>query len=316
MMRLVSPNRQPLQPQLLLQKTGRGGTSIGFGSNTLFPAFTDPLTGHKRPFYGLTYLFRSPELYTRLVDCLAEKFPQGIDIHCFAASDGSEPISLAIELMEKLGEKAAAKFRITGFDIYDKAVEKASRGILPLLPADIQRFCERVKAPCSQDFEQYFEPCSAPEVHDDTPKRLDSEFYDIDDNPIPLSLYRIKDNIRNQVTFKKADIRTVMHEPQPKPVVVMFRNAWYQLGPIRTWWDWLCRRPDTNAAQASQSLARDLYRSLPSKSLVVIGETETGLRHRLDVPGALTSAGFNVVKLFGTNAKKDLQVAEMLYEKP
>lgn len=310
-MRLVSPHRQPLQPPLPLQKAGRRETSVGFGSNTIFPAFADPLTGQKRPFYGLTYLFRSPELYTRLVDCLAEKFPQGIDIHCFAASDGSEPISLAIELMEKLGEKAS-NFKITGFDIYDKAVEKASRGILPLLPADIYRFSERVKGPINQ----YFEPYTGPQVQDNTPKRLDGEFYDHDDNPIPLSAYRIKDNIQKQVTFKKADIRAVMREPQPKPVVVMFRNAWYQLGPIRTWWDWLCRRPDRQAAQACQSLAQDLYRSLPSKSLVVIGETEAGLRHRLDVPGLLTAAGFNALKLVGRDAKKDLQVADMVYEKP
>lgn len=67
-------------------------------------------------------------------------------IYCYACSDGSEPYSLAIALIEKLRYKEAQRyFSIIARDIDEGTITKAKKGYLKLEKKDfprIRRFCE------------------------------------------------------------------------------------------------------------------------------------------------------------------------------
>jgi chemotaxis protein methyltransferase CheR len=79
---------------------------------------------------NLTSFFREAHHFPVLAD-LARKCSQPVTVWCAAASTGEEPYSIAITLMEALGERAATA-RIIATDIDTSVLERAAAGVFTM----------------------------------------------------------------------------------------------------------------------------------------------------------------------------------------
>jgi chemotaxis protein methyltransferase CheR len=80
---------------------------------------------------NLTSFFREAHHFPVLADHV-KKAREPVTIWCAAASTGEEPYSLAITLIEALGEQKAASARIIATDIDTAVLEKAAAGVFTL----------------------------------------------------------------------------------------------------------------------------------------------------------------------------------------
>ena len=100
-----------------------------FGSNMKFD-----LQGYTPNF---TYFFRGDFQWRSFASYLNSRYKNAdkVNIYNAACSDGTEPFTLAISLLSKLGIKKAEKFfPIKAHDLKDSLVKEAKTGIVPLLP--------------------------------------------------------------------------------------------------------------------------------------------------------------------------------------
>jgi chemotaxis protein methyltransferase CheR len=101
--------------------------------------FTNALTTN------LTAFFREAHHFPVLADH-AKKCRQPMTVWCSAASTGEEPYSIAMTLIEALGERAAAEASVVGTDIDTQVLAKAAAGVFTmeqvskLSPARLKRF--------------------------------------------------------------------------------------------------------------------------------------------------------------------------------
>jgi len=101
--------------------------------------FTNALTTN------LTAFFREAHHFPVLAEH-AKKCPQPMTVWCSAASTGEEPYSIAMTLIEALGERAANAASVIGTDIDTQVLAKAATGVFTLEqvsklpPARLKRF--------------------------------------------------------------------------------------------------------------------------------------------------------------------------------
>jgi chemotaxis protein methyltransferase CheR len=101
--------------------------------------FTNALTTN------LTAFFREAHHFPVLAEH-AKKCPQPMTVWCSAASTGEEPYSIAMTLIEALGERAAGAASVIGTDIDTQVLAKAATGVFTLEqvsklpPARLKRF--------------------------------------------------------------------------------------------------------------------------------------------------------------------------------
>jgi chemotaxis protein methyltransferase CheR len=101
--------------------------------------FTNALTTN------LTAFFREAHHFPVLAEH-AKKCPQPMTVWCSAASTGEEPYSIAMTLIESLGERAASAASVVGTDIDTQVLAKAATGVFTmeqvskLTPARLKRF--------------------------------------------------------------------------------------------------------------------------------------------------------------------------------
>lgn len=85
--------------------------------------------------------FRKDLVWDKFVDLLEKKYKNvdKVNIHCFACSDGSEPFSLAMMLIEKLGYKKAQKFfPIIASDMDSEILREPKKGIINISDIDLE----------------------------------------------------------------------------------------------------------------------------------------------------------------------------------
>jgi chemotaxis protein methyltransferase CheR len=87
--------------------------------------FTNALTTN------LTAFFREAHHFPVLADH-AKKCRQPMTVWCSAASTGEEPYSIAMTLIEALGERAAAAASVVGTDIDTQVLAKAAAGVFTM----------------------------------------------------------------------------------------------------------------------------------------------------------------------------------------
>jgi chemotaxis protein methyltransferase CheR len=88
-------------------------------------AFTNALTTN------LTAFFRESHHFPILAD-FAKKRPQPFSVWCSAASTGEEPYSIAITLLESLGDNAGRQCSVIATDIDSQVLQKADAGVYTL----------------------------------------------------------------------------------------------------------------------------------------------------------------------------------------
>jgi chemotaxis protein methyltransferase CheR len=103
-------------------------------------AFTNALTTN------LTAFFRESHHFPILAD-FAKHRPQPFSVWCSAASTGEEPYSIAMTLMETLGDSAARQCSVIATDIDSQVLQKADAGVYSL---------DSVKALGSERLKRFF----------------------------------------------------------------------------------------------------------------------------------------------------------------
>jgi chemotaxis methyl-accepting protein methylase len=269
-----------------------------FGSTDIKPSLADPITGEVRDFYALTMLFRD-DYFLKLAEVIRDRFPNGVPIHCYAASDGSEPYTLAMTLLDRAGPEKAKNYPIRAFDINPGLIEQAKKAILKVFQCDLAQYANYRKLGMNVSFLDLFERQSLPPGETAELEKT---------NRMPrktmgpeVGYYKAMPPLRDMVTFETADIRQDARRKLEKPIVLVFRNAWYQLG--------------TNRTQASLELAENLFNSLPSGSLLVIGESENR-DDSFRVDPLLRLAGFRNIEVGAMKSASELCTSALVFERP
>lgn len=147
--------------------------------------------------------------WDKFADSLINKYKNQdkVNVYCHACSDGSEPYSLAMILLSKLGEEGAQKFfPIIAVDKDKHYLEKAAAGKIEVYEEDLRA------------------------VEYNTKKHY-SEYMDIIATSRDSHRIKFKENVRNAVVFSQGDILDEIDSIKPDNSVLMFRNAWPYLKP-------------------------------------------------------------------------------------
>lgn len=181
----------------------------------------------KRPGMDLyrndTYFFRHDLDWEAFTDKLVSKYKnqKKANIYCYGCSDGTEPFSLAMLLIKKLGAKEAEKFfPIIARDFDEQIISRAKSGeILLHIRIDENRMLrpdmERIQEHLGSKYE---------------------DFLTIEGMPLHIKEYKgwyqpakIKKEIMDAVKFEYGDVTKDVKIPgriKEKDSVLMFRNAW------------------------------------------------------------------------------------------
>lgn len=94
-----------------------------------------------------TTFFRNDFPWDNISDILFESYPFGkVNIHNYACSDGSEAYSLAISLIENLGEEEAKRFfPIKASDVDGEVIDFANSGKILASLDDMRKICNHIK---------------------------------------------------------------------------------------------------------------------------------------------------------------------------
>jgi len=142
------------------------------------------------------------EMPVELPQILSKRFPNGAEIISYGCSNGSEPYSIALLIINFFGEKRAEKyFEIKAKDISSKMLKAADYGVLTIEGDEKRLFGNLLK---NLVFDDYF-------IHKKN------------------NTYAVSEKIRNKVVFEKGDITVDAQKEFKKPVVLFFRNAWVDL---------------------------------------------------------------------------------------
>jgi len=158
------------------------------------------------------------------------------NIYCYACSDGSEPYSIAMMLLSKLGVKKAQNFfPIIAKDKDKFILKRAQKGLVELQSIDIGQIDKFTKHPASDFFE--------------TIRDSDDLFCE------NFGLSELKSDFKKTVIFQKANILKDVPNIKKDNSVVIFRIAW----PYMSEWK-------------RNILLKKLHRQLGENSILVIAQ--------------------------------------------
>jgi len=175
--------------------------------------------------------FRDYETLQSACDILKENFPEGAEILDYACSDGEE----AISLYTLLGDERD-KFKITGIDIGSDPINLAHEGVYSLFGGAMDEFLmpgakrNAKEQELSDMFYEIMEPTHEP----DEPLNNSAEFVQTFLSAKPKFrkqlFFRLKDEVKDNLTFRLGDINEIDKEAtEGKVGAVFFRNAFYHL---------------------------------------------------------------------------------------
>ena len=177
--------------------------------------------------FGSTYASYKSEEYGRLVGNITEMFRDDLNwealadhiskdekpkkIYCYACSDGSEPYSIAMALITKLGyDKAKKYFPIIARDIDENVIASAQKGIIEFNRYDLKRMKDNNVKPL--DFFDYR--------------------YSYYKKPCKMGIYKVKEDLKKCVDFKVGDIIKDSKTMNFEDAVILFRNVWLYIPEV------------------------------------------------------------------------------------
>ena len=161
------------------------------------------------------------------------KDAEKVNVYCFGCSDGSEPYSFAMGMLNKKGGKNIKKYTpIMAYDIDSEMIRTAQKGWLPCSKNDkirinsntsLTRFlCNIVEVPRDEKYPYRFQPL---------------------------------DRVKNLIDFQVGDFSEKLEDIEPCNNLVMCRNFWYYLGTDKI-----------------PEIVKKLSSKIDETSLVVIGD--------------------------------------------
>ena len=176
------------------------GRNVSFGTIERIVYQPEQNGSRKIQHRNHSYLFRFDLAWDTLVKHIT-KDDKARKIYCYACSDGSEPYSLAIALISKLGrEKAQKYFPIIARDSDEFVINKAKGGTIMLTNEDISRISEYSEQPGTNFF-----------------TKITNEY--------PCE-FRVNKDLYNCVDFEKGDILKDSEHLNYDGSVILFRNVW------------------------------------------------------------------------------------------
>lgn len=153
-----------------------------------------------------TDFFRDDISWLNTAQTLGEIFKDSdkVNVYNFACSDGSEPYTLAMSLIETLGDEAEKFFPIKAYDIDDTIIRKAKSGAIECSYDDVKRINKYTNG----KFNEYFEN-----------KLIGS------DGIIVQPTATLKDNVQ----FYKRNFLTELPKIKTSNNVILCRNFWRYL---------------------------------------------------------------------------------------
>lgn len=193
-----------------------------------------------------TNFFREDLPWIEMVDYFAEKYAniKKVRVLCYGCSDGSEPLSLAMLLINRLGKQADKFFPIIAKDIDPEIIKKANSGNVEINHKDKASIEFLLK----EDLSKYFETSTiSPYVDSITTK--------------------IKPILTDVINFSVADIKDEVHTIPQENTIVFARNFW----------------PYIKNQKDVRNLAQDLRERLENNCNLVVGDFDTfaGIRAEL-----------------------------------
>lgn len=203
---------------------------------------TPQFKGNNRTIYSkdgallyktVTYFFREDLCWNDLVRLIAYKYKSSpkVNIINHACSNGQEPYSLAVKLIQTLGEEAEKFFPIQAKDIDFENIESAKIGRMGIKLNDMYR------------------------INGATSGQLDTFFhYGRANNPQNDMVLIPKPNIKDKVSFTQSNIFDDIDKIPSQDTVLLCRNFWPYLD-----------------ASKRILLAQKLAEKLDKTSLIVVG---------------------------------------------
>lgn len=238
---------------------------------------TKPFYDKSCDFLGFTYgkilasnstdFFRRDLPWNTLGKTLDELFPENkkVNVFNFACSDGSEPYSLAICLIEQLGEKKAKRFfPINASDIDSKIIPTVKHNKISATKEDIEAINEMT----NNNIEKYFD-VEYKKAKTITNSKGAIEFKD------EKYILTPKKILKKNVEFKCKDFYNGLDDLKSTNNLVLCRNFWGYL-----------------KEDEIIKCAKKLYEKLDDSSIVLIGDFDLDNSY---VPKFLTELGIDSV---------------------
>lgn len=201
-----------------------------------------------------TELFRNVKLFKELPQFLTENYPSGVKIYDYACSMGHEAYSIILGLYDDMPKDKAKKYLpILAFDKNPKILNLAQKPSIKLETGELDLF-------------NWFENTN---IHDYLKPLRKSK-----DNQ---TIYKPQEKLKNNVKFNCGDLLEDLNANKFKdePCVLFFRNASQFL-----------------TKKGRNKLVELLYKHLPSKSTVIIGDMDT----LTGISNELVQTGFTQIK--------------------
>lgn len=174
-----------------------------FTSNSIF------VMGGK--YWNSSSFLRPKFEWIKFIDKMVDNFKniKKVNLYCHACSDGSEPYTIVMLLLEKLGPQDAKKFLpIKAFDFDPNIIEMTKSDNIKLGREDVKR----IKKTFGDNYKKYME--------------FDEKYYFDKEANKEVCKGKIKPIVKENVIFKTADIRNEIENIEPKNSVVFARNFW------------------------------------------------------------------------------------------
>ncbi|MDD3593184.1 MAG: hypothetical protein PHX18_00990 [Candidatus Gastranaerophilales bacterium] len=152
-----------------------------------------------------TCFFRNDLEWAQLVKLLDQKYKDvpKVNVYCYACSDGSEPYSLAMLLLEKLGPKKAEKFfPIIAVDYDAKILEQTEEGI-------IEGTCDDEK-----------------NINKATSNNLGAYLNQAKPSDGKNCIFKVRKELKDKVRFHTGDVHKDIDNLEQNNSVLMLRNVW------------------------------------------------------------------------------------------
>lgn len=170
----------------------------------------------KLVYRNISDFFRDDLNWDKFADMLDKKYENvdKVNVYDFACSSGEEPLSLAMILIKKLGEKKAQKFfPIMASDIDKEILKNPMQGTIKPSEEDV----EVLKKVLGDDFSRFIE--------------IDNKYEFDDVLNMKVCTGKIKPILKDKILFSQGDARTSIETVKPNNSAVLCRNFSLYLAP-------------------------------------------------------------------------------------
>ncbi len=188
--------------------------SLQYNNQTTFGTTRQKMAKGNKVYNWLHTDFARQDIdWNKLIEEVANRYPEGAKIYCYGCSDGSESYTIALKLIQSMGIEKAKKFSIIAKDIDSARIEKNNQGIIGLRKTiDIPMINKFLKN-TGINIKDIIEEANIP-----TEKVFGAYNYEI-------KQYKVKGILKDLVKFESADVVQNTAKKFPKDSVVLFRNA-------------------------------------------------------------------------------------------